>query len=163
MIHFNKKTEYAIVALEHIARRERDGDGLTNTREIAQAYSLPYPLLGKVLQKLAGRGLVKAIHGTKGGYVLAKKPEDISVADVAEVFEGPVAVAECFNGEKITCPQWSGCHIRHPLYELNAKIHDLLVRTKISDLSAGVPATPLTPLDAMIQKSLGPAAGEKML
>ena len=133
MIHFNRKTEYAILAIEHIARK---GDSsITSAREIADAYRIPYPLLAKVLQKLAAKGTIRAVHGTKGGYVLARRATDISVADVVEIFEGPVAVAECLREERITCPQWDGCHIKDPFSELNTKIHDLLVQTKIADLT----------------------------
>lgn len=138
MIHFSRKTEYAILAVEHMSRKETEGAGVTSTREISASYQVPYSLLAKVLQKLANSGLVKAVHGTKGGYQLARKAGDISVADVVQIFEGPVAVADCMNGEEITCPQWNGCHIRDPFQELNAKIHDLLVQTKVSDLTRAV-------------------------
>jgi Rrf2 family protein len=131
MIQFNRKTEYAILAVEHIARKENQA----STREIADAYHIPYPLLAKVLQKLAAAGMIRAVHGTKGGYVLTKRPAEISVADVVEVFDGPIAVAECFREEKSACPQWDGCHIKDPFYELNSKIHNLLVQTKIADLT----------------------------
>lgn len=138
MIHFNRKTEYAILAIEHIARKEgmAQASPVTSAREIADAYHIPYPLLAKVLQKLAAKGMIRAVHGTKGGYVLARRAAEISVADVVEIFEGPVAVAECLREEKITCPQWDGCHIKDPFSELNHKIHDLLVNTKIADLNA---------------------------
>lgn len=136
MIHFNRKTEYAILSVEHMARKERaSGTAVASTREIADAYHIPYPLLAKVLQKLAAKGMVKALHGTKGGYVLAKPAIDISVADVVEIFDGPIAVAECFKEETITCPQLDDCHIRDPFSELNHKIHNLLIQTKIADLA----------------------------
>lgn len=119
--------------MEHIARK---GDpSITSTREIADAYHIPYPLLAKVLQKLAAKGMIRAVHGTKGGYALARRPTDISIADVVEIFDGPVAVAECFKEEKSSCPQWDGCHIKDPFQELNGKIHTLLAETKIADLT----------------------------
>lgn len=133
MLHFNRKTEYALLALEHMYRREGSGH-VTSAREVSEVYHIPYPLLAKVMQRLAGKGLIKAIHGTKGGYLLAKRPSDISVADVVNIFEGPVAVAECFREERITCPQWDECLIKDPFYELNHKIHDLLIHTSIEDL-----------------------------
>jgi Rrf2 family protein len=138
MIHFNRKTEYAILSIEHMARKEgaAASTGVTSTREIADAYHIPYPLLAKVLQKLATKGMIRAVHGTKGGYILAKKAAEISIADVVEIFDGPVAVVECLNEERITCPQWDGCHIKDPFSELNSKIHNLLVQTKIADLTA---------------------------
>ncbi len=131
MLHFNRKTEYAILAIEHMVRKENQ---VVSTREVSETYKIPYPLLAKILQKLAGKGYIKAVHGTKGGYVLVKKPGDVTVADIVEIFDGPVAVVECFKEEKITCPQWDGCTIRGPFYELNHKIHDLLVQTTMADL-----------------------------
>ncbi|MBI4411502.1 MAG: Rrf2 family transcriptional regulator [Deltaproteobacteria bacterium] len=123
------------MAIEHMARKADTADAITSTREISEAHHIPNPILAKVLQKLAGRGVIKAVHGTKGGYVLTKKPTDISVIDVIQIFDGAVAVADCFKEEKITCPQWDGCLIKTPFYELNRKIHDLLAETSIADLA----------------------------
>ncbi|MFO1519151.1 MAG: Rrf2 family transcriptional regulator [bacterium] len=144
MIHFNRKTEYALLAMEHMIRKESQGTPLTNTREISETCHIPYPLLAKVLQKLAVKGLIKSVQGTKGGYVLAKRPTDISVAHIVEIFDGPFAVAECFNGEKITCPQWDGCLIKSPFYELNHKIYNLLAQTTIADLAGKSANSPVS-------------------
>ena len=135
MLRFNKKTEYALLAIEHMTLSEHGASMVTNTREISEAYHIPLPLLAKVMQKMANNGLVKAVHGTKGGYLLAKKPSDISVADVISIFDGPIAVAECFKNEKIDCPQWNGCLIKDPFYELNQKINLLLTQTTVADLA----------------------------
>ena len=138
MLHYNRKTEYALIALEHMLRKNAvEETAITSTREVSQTYQIPYPLLAKVLQKLSGRGLIKSVHGTKGGYILGKPAGDITVADVAEIFEGPLAVAECFKEEKITCPQWDGCRIKTPLYELNHKIYRMLTHTTMADLTEG--------------------------
>ena len=138
MLHFNRKTEYALIAMEHMLRKaEKEAAALTSTREVAEAYQIPYPLLAKVLQQLASKGIIKSVHGTKGGYIMVKQPEDISVADVVEIFEGPWAVAECFKEEKITCPQWDDCRIKTPLYDLNHKIYHMLAGTSIADLANG--------------------------
>lgn len=138
MLHFNRKTEYALIAMEHMLRKDPEKDGaLTSAREVSETYQIPYPLLAKVLQQLAARGIIKSVHGTKGGYMLVKQGEDVSVADVVEIFEGPMAVAECFKEEKITCPQWDGCRIKHPLYELNHKIYQMLSATTMHDLANG--------------------------
>jgi Rrf2 family protein len=135
MIHFNRKTEYALLAIEHMARKEHQESQVTSAREVSEAYRIPYPILAKVLQKLAVKGLIKSVQGTKGGYILAKKPADISVAYIVEVFEGPFAVAECLKDSKITCPQWDGCLIKSPFSELNHKIYSLLAQTSVADLT----------------------------
>ena len=143
MIHFNKKTEYALLAIEVMVRKEEQGLPVTSAREISQTCHIPYPLLAKVLQKLAAHGMIRAFQGTKGGYVLTKRPNDITVAHIVEIFDGPFALAECFNGEKITCPQWDGCLIKDPFYELNHKIYNLLAQTTIADLSGKKEKTPV--------------------
>lgn len=134
MLHINRKTEYALLALQHMHLKETEKSAVTSTREISDTYHIPYPLLAKVMQKLAGKGLIKSVQGTKGGYILAKRPADITIADVLQVFEGPIAVAECLREERITCPQWDGCMIKDPFYELNRKIHHLLTETTLQDL-----------------------------
>lgn len=137
MFHFSRKTEYALLALEHMHQHEGEVGHVTSAREVSEQYRIPYPLLAKVMQKLAGKGLAKAIHGTKGGYILAKRAADITIADIVSIFEGPVAVAECLREERITCPQWDGCLIKDPFYELNRKIHELLIQTTLDDLCHG--------------------------
>lgn len=134
MLKLNRKTEYALLAIQLMVHREAEGGGVVNTREASEAHHIPYPLLAKVMQSLAAKGMIKSIHGTKGGYQLAKRGEDITVADVVEIFDGRVAVADCFKDAKITCPQWDGCSIKDPLAELNRKIYSLLARTSVKDL-----------------------------
>ncbi|MBI2336244.1 MAG: Rrf2 family transcriptional regulator [Deltaproteobacteria bacterium] len=134
MLYFNKKTEYALIAILHMAKKSADSN-ITSAREIAEAYEVPYYLLAKVLQQLAGLGVIKAVHGTKGGYILAKRPQDITLADMLGVFEGHLGVAECFREEKITCRQWDGCTIKSPLYKLNHKIQTMLSQMTVEDLT----------------------------
>ena len=135
MIFFNRKTEYALLAIEHMSLKNKGEKGITSTREVAETYNIPYPLLAKIMQQLAGKGFIKSVHGINGGYLLVKKPSDISVMDLVEVFDGSFALAECFKDEKITCPQWNDCTIKSPLYELNNKIYHLLSETTVADLS----------------------------
>jgi len=160
MLHFNRKTEYALLALEHMYQREREQGHITSAREVSEQYHIPYPLLAKVMQQLAMHGMVKAIHGTKGGYILAKRANDITVADVVGIFEGPVAVADCFKEDAEICPQWNGCLIKDPFFELNRKIYELLVRTTIADLVGNGKKTgvslPVYPKEVMIHDHAKP-------
>lgn len=135
MLHLNRKTEYALLATEHMHIKEREKGGVTSTREISETYHIPYPLLAKVMQNLSKNGLLKSVQGTLGGYILAKKASDITVADVVQIFEGPVALVECFRGAKITCPQWDGCRIKDPFYELNRRLHNLLKSVTVEELA----------------------------
>ncbi len=135
MLRFNKKTEYALLAVQYMSLHDQNEENPANTRDMAAAYHIPYPLLAKVMQQMANHGLVKSVQGTKGGYRLAKKTSDITVADVITIFDGPVAVAECFQHKKIDCAQWDSCSIKDPFYELNHKIQNLLTQTTVADLA----------------------------
>ncbi len=139
MLQFSKKTEYALLAMGHMIQKTQKNQPVTSAREISDSYLIPYALLAKILQQLSNKGLIKSMQGINGGYILVKKPEDISVMSLVEVFEGRFAVAECFREEKITCPQWDGCSIRSPLYELNHKIYQMLAETSVLDVTAPKP------------------------
>ncbi|MDO8643696.1 MAG: Rrf2 family transcriptional regulator [bacterium] len=137
MLRFNKKTEYALLAIEHIAIKGPSANNgvVSSVREISEVYHIPFPVLAKVMQRLASQGLIKATQGINGGYQLAKPSDNISLADLVEIFDGPLAVAECFKKERISCPQWSDCTIKNPFMLLNQKIQKLLTETTIADLA----------------------------
>jgi Rrf2 family protein len=93
MLRLSKKTDYALMAMKHLAtHRDR---GSSSAREIAEHYDIPIELLAKVLQRLVRGGLLVSQQGTRGGYQLARIPGQISVADVIQAIDGPVAVTAC--------------------------------------------------------------------
>ena len=83
MLKISKKADYALMALQHIATVQF-GDGtprrVVNTKEIAEEYNIPLELLAKVLQTLARHALIESHNGPKGGYVLARRAHQITIA-----------------------------------------------------------------------------------
>jgi Rrf2 family protein len=79
MLKLSKRTEYAIMAARYLALKN-SGNCVT-AKEIAEDYQIPYQLVAKVLQNFARTELVSSIQGAKGGYVLNKLPEEISLID----------------------------------------------------------------------------------
>ena len=94
MLAFTKQTDYGLMALHYLATRF-EGDCATNAKTIAQACALPSELLAKTMQLLAKKGLVESKNGPKGGYVLAKEPDSITIAEVVRAIEGPIAITSC--------------------------------------------------------------------
>lgn len=93
MIRISKLTDYGIMLLTYIAR---DSQLLMrNARDLAIEAHLPLPTVSKILKILARAGLLVAHRGMKGGFSLARPPEEISVADIISALEGPIAVTEC--------------------------------------------------------------------
>ena len=132
MLKLSKKADYGLTALRHLALSR--GSGACSAADIADEYSVPAQLMAKVLQKLSRRGLVKAKHGSAGGYTLAMEPGQISVLDAISAVEGPQAITACMtsHGE---CGQTRLCNVREPLHQLNENILKLLSNLKISQMT----------------------------
>jgi FeS assembly SUF system regulator len=93
MLRMSKLTDYGLVLLTHMA--QRSGDEVRTAHELAEASKVPLPTVSKILKELSRAGIVVSHRGRRGGYTLARPPEQISVASVVEALEGPVALTEC--------------------------------------------------------------------
>ncbi len=141
MLRLSKKADYALMAMKHLALREDRGS--SSAREIAALYDIPIELMAKVLQRLVRRGLLASQQGTRGGYQLARSPAQISVADVIQAIDGPVAVTACSTDEGQQCEQFSKCNVRDPLWRVRERILAALGECTIAELAADPPPQPL--------------------
>ena len=131
MVRMSKLTDYAIVLLALLARDESETPH--NAREVASSAHLPFPVVSKILKALARAGLLVSHRGAKGGYALARRPDEISVAEAIRAMEGPIALTECAAGPG-HCQQESFCGIRHPWQRVNELIREHLERVPLSEL-----------------------------
>ena len=136
MLRLSKKADYALMAMKHLALR---GDqGSSSAREIAALYDIPIELMAKVLQRLVRRGLLASHQGTRGGYQLARRPAQISVADVIQAIDGPVTVTACSTDDG-QCEQFAKCNVRDPLWRVRERILSALGECTIAELAAESP------------------------
>ncbi len=135
MLRLSKKADYALIAMKHLAVHR---DESSSAREIAEEYAIPIELLAKVLQRLVRGGLLASHQGTRGGYLLARQPDRISVADVIQAIDGPVAVTAC-SGEEASCDQFAKCNVRDPLWRVRERIIRALGECTIAELAADAP------------------------
>ena len=131
MLKLTKKADYGLIAVRHLATRHR---GCASTKEIADAYHIPMPLLSKVLQKLAKTGILSSEQGTNGGYRLSRDPHLITTLEVIRSIDGPIILTHCFT-EHNDCDQSSLCPVREPLRKVHEGILQLLSSITISDLA----------------------------
>jgi Rrf2 family protein len=131
MFRLSKKADYGLIALKHLAQHAEES---VSAREIAAQYQIPAELLAKVLQRLARKGLLASQQGTNGGYVLARDPSAISIADVVEALDGPISITPCERGSD--CQQMTVCSVRDPLSKIRAKVVRVLGDTSIYELAA---------------------------
>lgn len=98
------KSEYALLALIELAERE-DGQPVS-LRQIAERRGLPEPFLEQVFTALKRAGLVRAVRGARGGFLLARPPAQVTALDVVEAVEGPVRPTTC---DAPVCPASGEC------------------------------------------------------
>lgn len=133
MLKLTKKADYGLIALKHLASLET---GTASAKDIAEAYSIPPPLLAKVLSNLAKGGFLRSEHGTNGGYRLAKNARDISALEVIRAIDGPILLTSCFT-EHHSCDQSDRCNVREPLRKIHEGILGLLANISIADMDDG--------------------------
>ncbi len=149
MLRLSKKSDYALMAVKHLATRA-DG-GAASAREISEAHAIPLELLAKVLQRLVRARLLVSVQGTRGGYRLGKPAARISVADVIQAVDGPVTVTAC-SPDDHACGQYTTCSIRDPLWKIKNRILEMLTIVSVAELAAD-PALP--PAPSPLRRSLG--------
>jgi Rrf2 family protein len=133
MLKLSKKGEYGIRAMFEIAKEY--GKGPITIKEIAERQTISIPYLEQLLNKLRRKGLIESVKGPGGGYVLARNPKDISLGDILNVLEGPVALSECLDPSVIYgCCRIDACVTRLLLKQLGEKINNFLKKTTLKDL-----------------------------
>jgi Rrf2 family protein len=131
MLRFTKRADYGLMAIHYIA--VHDELGAVSTKRIAEEFSIPQELLAKILQRLAKRRLIVSQNGPKGGYVLTRRPSDISVGEVVRALEGPLSIVSCLDHGG--CPQEPRCNLRRPVQKLQSSISRLLDTMSLAELS----------------------------
>jgi Rrf2 family protein len=142
MLRFTKRADYGLMAIHYIAAHGEDG--AVSAKRIAEEFHIPPERLAKILQRLAKRKLIASHNGPKGGYVLMKSPEEITVGQVVRALEGPLRIVSCMS-ETDDCPQFSRCNLRRPVQKVQASVSRLLDTMTLAEL-AGEPAVPVTEL-----------------
>lgn len=121
----------AMVALAH-----HYGNGPLSIADIARESSVPPAYLEQLIAPLRRAGIVESKRGARGGYILARPPEEIRVGDVFRVMEGPIAPMECVSEDvsEQTCPLIGGCETRPIWIKLRDSMVDALDSQTLADL-----------------------------
>ena len=133
MLRVNKKLEYGIIALLHLAAKP---EKVASVREIAETCHIPETLLSKIMQAMKNQGIVSAVYGNHGGYRLSRDLAQITLLDINQILVGPVQVAECLEPGNQQCPAKSSCTIVSPMTVLNQKIINLFESTSVEALAS---------------------------
>lgn len=133
MLKLSRLTDYAVVALFHLWR---DAPQQKTAAQLAMETGLPEPTLVKILKQLARAGLVSSKRGSGGGYYLGKdKGRTVSVKQIIEAMEGPIALTTCIETPvKTACAISSCCPVQGRWTVVNAAICGVLDRVMLADM-----------------------------
>ena len=131
MLRFTKRADYGLMAIHYIAIHE--DFGMVSAKRIAEEFAIPPELLAKILQRLAKERLIVSQNGPRGGYVLARRPIEITVGQVVRALEGPINIVECFE-EDSDCPQMARCNLRRPVQKIQVAIRQMLDTMTLAEL-----------------------------
>jgi len=143
MIKISRMGDYAIVLLTGMGRiYDRDPDTSSTARSLSSETGLPQATVGKLLKALATANLLTSQQGRHGGYRLARQPARITLAEIIEAVDGPIAMTNCFREDQ-DCEMEDNCSIRPHWRVINDAIRQVLDATTLADLNAPVNQVPL--------------------
>ena len=122
MLRMGKLTDYATVVLASLAQEPARHRAAA---ELAERTRLSRPTVSKVLKGLQRAGMVISSRGAQGGYRLARPPEQITAAQILDVFEGPIAITECSSASS-QCGIERQCRVGSAWQRINAAIRRAL-------------------------------------
>lgn len=103
--------DYSVVILSAAARRP--AGARLSAAVLAQETGVPLPTAQKLMGRLAVAGLLTGTRGSQGGYVLARDPQAISLAEIVEAVEGPIAMTQCAGSDEVSdCALDAHCRVK---------------------------------------------------
>ena len=135
MIRLSRLTDYAVALLSYM---DKPGKGeLWAASDIAETSGLPMPTVAKVLKTLAKSGIIVAHRGASGGYKLARPASKISVAEIIEAMDGPIAITDCSEGSQHSeCKIESICPMSDGWNKVNRAMRKALEDVSLAEMNA---------------------------
>ena len=135
--------DYAVVMLTAAARRYA---GMPcSAAVIAAETGVPLPTAQKLVSRLAAAGLVESARGTGGGFRLARSASEISLAQIIEAVEGPIAMTTCVDDHRDNCALDHHCAVKPHWGVVNEAVRGALAGVSLARLATPHPAQSRTP------------------
>lgn len=130
MLRIAKLTDYATLLMVCLAR----DSACLSAAQLAASLRLPLPTVAKLLKQLLRAKLLTSVRGAAGGYSLAYAPRAISVADIVDAIEGPLALTECELGTG-RCALEHGCVTRANWQVISRAVRVALEAVSLADMA----------------------------
>nr|GLK20430.1 transcriptional regulator [Microbacterium terregens] len=150
--------DYAVVMMSATARH-CGGVARLNATRLAEDTGLPLPTVQKLVSRLSAAGLVETGRGAAGGFRLARPAAAISLADIVEAVEGPIALTTCVDADRHDCAVEGSCRVRPHWGGVNALVRDALASVSLATISSSAGPEPVEPTLSQLDPALRPGAG----
>jgi hypothetical protein len=131
-MRLSSMADYAVLTMCAAARH--CGGARVNAAQLATEAHLPAPTVQKLVSKLSAAGLLKSVRGAGGGLKLARPAAAISLADIIEAVEGPIALTSCLEAVH-DCTLEQGCAVRPHWPVVNQALRSALAQIPLTRLS----------------------------
>ncbi len=132
-MHISQKCQYALRAIFELAKRK--GQGPVKIAGIAEAQAIPLRFLEVILSQLKQGEFVSSQRGSKGGYILARSADELTIGEVMRFIQGPVVPVECITtGSKDKCPLYGDCAFLPMWEKVGEAISGIYDNTTFQDL-----------------------------
>ena len=131
------QADYAVVMMSAAARH--CGQARINAGVLADETGIPLPTVQKLVSRLSAAGLLRSVRGSGGGFTLARPAAAMTLADIIEAIEGPIAMTNCVDSGKHDCALEVRCQTRPHWGAINGAVRGALAAvplTQLAELSA---------------------------
>jgi len=126
--------DYAVVLMTAAARRP--ADARLSATELSVETGVPLPTAQKLMGQLAASGLLRSVRGAAGGYSLARPAGEISLADMVEAVEGPIAMTACSGHEGPSeCALDAHCRVKPHMGVVGNAVRSALGAVSLTELA----------------------------
>ncbi len=132
MIKLSRMADYAVVLMTQLAREPEE---LRTAAELSQSCGLPQPTVSKILKQLSQADLLVSYRGTKGGYLLARTADGITMADVIGAVDGPIALTDCIGPDGLVCEIEALCPTRTNWQTINDAMIEALSSVSLAEMA----------------------------
>lgn len=132
-MQITKQADYAIRAVLYLAKLGPNERAATS--QVAAEQHIPPSFLAKIISQLSIAGLLHTSRGARGGVMLARPPEEITLLEVVEAIDGPIALNECVNDIN-ACTFGHECPLRPVWCEAQDELVNRLRNTNFSQFAA---------------------------
>lgn len=127
------KSEYGVLAMIDLACNH--GAGPVSAREIAERREIPPRFLEQLFVALRRGGLVSALRGAKGGFVLTREPGRITILEIVEALEGPLETSVCDSERESGCSRSAACAAAPVWAKATHALRDVFATTTLDELA----------------------------